>query len=232
MPFDHILYIRNSEFAEEILASFRGTLLHELGHYTGANSTNIAGGHIVIDNNENRGAFVVHDSYRAQLEADVPRHKLTFAGACVLELYACDRTNIARCKIDVDHYLGRYESVTDIDDEVRISVMMKWRNDHIDLFSNNRKTIRNNYELCLTIMTEKIYLIDGFYVIPTSRLTPPYQRSDEDCIREEELVDTEAARRVALDQFISGINAGTINSVKNADPGKTSFISRFMKRFT
>jgi hypothetical protein len=235
MPFNHITYIRDEAFAENLLTSFRGTLIHELGHYTGANSNNIAGGHLIIEDIRNRGAFVVHNSYRLQLEADENRHKLAFAGACVLELYACGLTNVNRCKIDVDNYLGRYENVSDIDDTIRIGVMNKWKDDYTIFFRSHRLSIRGNYELCLRLVTERDYLIDGFHVIPTSRLTPPHQRNEADRVREEELVNTEAARLIALKQFIGDDNAGTSNlvgagDVKTADPGKTSLVSRFLKR--
>jgi hypothetical protein len=224
MPINKICYIDNEASAMSLFASSLGTLLHELGHYIGANSTNVAGGHIVIADGGTRGAFIVHEQYLPELQADARRHKLTIAGACVLESYACNLTSINRCRVDVDRYLTLFDFRTDVDDSLRGMIMKDWQVKYMNYFRSHRLLIRGNYELCSQIMSERNCIIDGYHVIPTSRLTPPHPRSDADRAREEEVVDTEAARRAALRQLVGEVDTGRVDPVVDVRAGHVSFV--------
>lgn len=209
MPIDRNSMRRDAGASLAFLNSRNGVALHELGHYAGATSGGLVGGHIIIGDKVRSGAFVPHGTYRRSLMEDPKRYRFTLAAAAITEMFFCDRTEMTHCKIDVEQFVAIDSPAASLTLEDCADVIRAWRKKYWNRIQAQSEIVQRNFDALHFHMNQATYLWRGYHVVPTSALTPHCAASAEERNRERELTESQADREQALSEFLGARAVGS-----------------------
>ena len=185
-----------SAAAISFLGGPTGVLLHESAHFVAGNANGLLAGHLIIEKDRRTGSFQPHLDFRDELLRDVHKFAFLCAAGAVAEVYFCKRVGEHRLGRDIETYRQLLpELYTNV---AAREIIDDWVDQYLDRIEALSGCIERNFDLCVELCTTDEYLLDDYYVIPTSDLEPPVERSSMECLREYELTASMTARRHAL----------------------------------
>lgn len=169
----------NKQAAKQFLLSSAGVLLHELGHHAAANEVGVTAGHVLLEVNDCEtasGRFVIADHYLSKLSVD--QCAFISAAGALAELYFCDLTKPERLRGDI----AAYESLLAWKDPrlTSASLLGMWREQYSKRFAKLANVVESNFDTCLRLCNHGDFVLDAVHVIPTSMLSTPFARSQEE----------------------------------------------------
>lgn len=197
MPIDREFLHAYPEYATAFLDSRKGTILHEVGHYVGANTVGTLSGHLIISARGERAAaaFVFDDRSARRLASSPQRASLVSSAGFLAEYYFCGQARISRSRNDIAAYQSMFGPYPPD------KVVARWKRDHLDLIAAHHACIAKNFDRCARYCDSNRFLLDDYHVIPSCMLRSPRWRSPNARLDEVVWTYPMKARRCALEEF-------------------------------
>ena len=199
MPIDRELLHADAEAAKVFLDSSKGTILHEVGHYVGANMAGILSGHLIVSAKNERAAaaFVFDDRSAPCLALSPERASLVSSAGFLAEYHFCGQARIARSRNDI----AAYQSMFGMYPADRVVAL--WKRDHLDRIAAYATCVETNFDRCVRYCRSPRFLIGDHHVIPSCMLRSPRWRSPRARLDEVVWTYPMKARHRALEEFLA-----------------------------
>ena len=203
MPIEREMLSENPDAAYAFLTSQRGAILHEVGHYVGANLDGLARGHLIIRADGSSGGFVPDGPSSDLISADPRRWSLVAASGVLAEYHFCGEARIGAARGDIEAY-QRVFGLSCVD-----LVLDRWWREHLQRIAAHAHFIEVNFDRCVEFCRDNRFLITDYHVIPSCRLRSPRWRGVGERLDEVVWTYPIKERRRALQEFRAATPAAT-----------------------
>ncbi|MBP1092148.1 hypothetical protein [Bradyrhizobium diazoefficiens] len=199
MPISREDFHQNPEAAKQFLESREGALLHELGHYVAANVDGLVSAHVIVEDRDHRNccaALYIAPVSRPRIENNLDRRKFIASAGALTEIHFCEVPILRRIGPDIGMYFGpfwQFERQVAVDG---------WSAMHLGQIAAHASCIEMNFDRCINYLASNRYLMDGFHVIPSSKLVPPGPRSIMELLDDWLRTASKRARKSALRDYL------------------------------